>query len=150
MKSGLVRAACCATVLLGAFAGAKAAEGREEWYRGLDLEPAARADLILVARVEEIGEQKTVYGGKAERTTVQLTFKPLKTLKGVFTRDSLLLTTDDLGGFDESTTLEKGQVRLLLLGRSGRGYANVNRLGGLDQSVPPLKDENDPLLDTVR
>src|SRR5262249_33464777 len=47
-------------------------------------------------------------------------------------------------------TLEKGQIRLLLLGRSGRGYANANHRGTLDQSVPPLKDENDPLLETVK
>ena len=128
----------------------RAAEGREEWYRGLDLEPAAQADLILVARVAEIGEQKMVLGGKAERISVQLTFTPVRTLKGVFTRDALLLTTDDLGGFDEPSSLEKGQLRLLMLGRNGRGYANANRLGTLDQSVPPLKDQNDPLLDTVK
>jgi HEAT repeat protein len=147
MYSRRVRAA---VVLLAAFLGAGAAQAREEWYRGLDLEPAAQADLILVARVAEVGEQKTVYGGKAERTTVQLKFEPLRTLKGVFTRDNLLLTTDDLGGFDETTSLEKGQIRLLLLGRSGRGYANVNHRGGLDQSVPPLADQNDPLLETVK
>jgi HEAT repeat protein len=137
-------------VLLVALLGSGSARAREEWYRGLDLEPATRADLILVARVAEIGEQKTVYGGKAERTTVQLKFEPLRTLKGVFTRDTLMLTTDDLGGFDESSSLEKGQVRLLLLGRSGRGYANVNSHGNLDQSVPPLAGQNDPLLDAVK
>jgi len=137
-------------MVLLALLGPKAAQGREEWYRGLDLEQAAHADLILVARLTEIGEQKMVYGGKSERISVQLKFEPVKTLKGVFTRDALLLTTDDLGGFDELSTLEKGQLRLLLLGRSGRGYANVNNLGSLDRSVPRLANQNDPLLDTVR
>ncbi len=150
MRTRLVRVAVGWSVLLAALLRGEAAQGRDEWYRGLDLEPAAHADLILVARVAEVGEQKTVYGGKAERITVQLKFEPLKTLKGVFTRDALLLTTDDLGGSDEPVSLEKGQVRLLLLGRSGRGYANYNRQGTLEQSVPPLNGQNDPLLDTVK
>ena len=139
MKRGHRWAFVISVALLAALAGARAAQGREEWHRGLDLEPAAQADLILVARVAEVGEQKTVYGGKAERVTVQLRFEPVRTLKGIFTRDVLLLTTDDLGGFDEPSDLEKGQLRLLLLGRSGRGYANANRAGSLNQSVPPLE-----------
>jgi HEAT repeat protein len=150
MKWGHRWAVVIGLALLAALAGARTAQGREEWYRGLDLEPAAQADLILVARVAEIGEQKMVYGGKTERVSVQLTFTPVRTLKGVFTRDALLLTTDDLGGFDEPSSIEKGQLRLLLLGRNGRGYANANRRGTLDQSVPPLVDQNDPLLDTVK
>ncbi len=150
MRRAIPRTAAIAMALLTALTGARPAQAREEWYRGLDLEPAAQADLILVARIAEIGEQKTVYGGKAERVSVQLTFTPVRTLKGVFTRDALLLTSDDLGGFDEVSSFEKGQLRLLLLGRNGRGYANVNRRGSLDQSVPPLKDQNDPLLDTVK
>ena len=150
MHSRLLRTTIGGIVLLALFASSPAAQAREEWYRGLDLEPAARADLILVARLTEIGEQKMVYGGKAERISVQLKFEPIKTLKGVFTRDVLQLTSDDLGGFDELPTLEKGQLRLLLLGRSGRGYANVNNLGSLDRSVPLLTNQNDPLLDTVR
>jgi HEAT repeat protein len=145
----MVRATIGGVLLVALFAEGSA-HGREEWARGLDLEHAARADLILVVRVAEVGEQKTVYGGKQERTTVQIKFEPMKTLKGVFTRDALLLTSDDLGGFDEPAALEKGQVRLLLLGRSGPGYANVNRGQTLDQAVPPLKDETDPLLDTVK
>jgi hypothetical protein len=150
MKAGKVRWVVGPAALLAALVTATAAQARDEWYRGLDLEPATRADLILVARVAEVGEHKTVYGGKKESTTVQLKFEPVKTLKGVFTRDTLQLTTDDLGGFDEPVGLDKGQLRLLLLGRSGVGYANVNNRGSLDQSVPPLNDQNDPLLDTVR
>ena len=146
----MVRAIIGGGVLLAALLAVGSAHGREEWARGLDLEHAARADLILVVRVAEVGEQKTVYGGKQERTTVQIKFEPMKTLKGVFTRDVLLLTSDDLGGFDEPAALEKGQVRLLLLGRSGPGYTNVNRGQTIDQAVPPLKDETDPLLDTVK
>ncbi len=129
----------------------EAARARAEWYRGLDLEPAVSSSyLILVARVSEVSEVKTVSGGKAEYTTQQIKFQPVRVLKGVFARDELQLTTNDLGGFDESTTLERGQLRLLLLGRSGQGYANDNRQDTLDRSVPPLAGENDPLLGSIK
>jgi len=126
-------------------------EARDEWFRGLDLEPAAsRADLVMIVRVAEVSEAKMVFGGKVERAAQQFKFEPVRTLKGVFARDALLLTSEDLGVYgDERSALERGQVRLLLLGRSGIGYANQNQAGGLDQSVPPLRDENDPLRATV-
>src|SRR3989442_6112431 len=150
-RESTVRGAGLLLGLLAALTFTQAAGARGEWYRGLDLEEAVRAsDLILVARVAEVSEAKTVSGGKAEYTTQQIKFEPVRTLKGVFTRDVLLLTTDDLGGSDEATALERGQLRLLLLGRSGRGYANHNRQGGLDRSVPRLEGENDPLLGSVK
>jgi HEAT repeat protein len=137
--------------LLALLTISSAAQARGEWYHDLDLEHATGAsDLILIVRVLEVGETKTVSGGKAEYTTQQIKFEPVRTLKGVFTRDVLLLTTDDLGGFDEPVVLERGQLRLLLLGRSGRGYANANRQGTLDRAVPPLHDENDPLLGSIK
>jgi HEAT repeat protein len=137
--------------LLAAGLVTAAAQAKEEWYQRLDLEPAvAHADLILVARVTEVGEVKTVHGGKQERVTQQLTFAPLRTLKGVFSRDRLLLTTDDLGNFDEPVAAERGELRLLLLGRSGRGYVNSYRRDTFDESVPPLRDANDPLLAAVK
>src|SRR6266542_3168397 len=138
-------------LLLGALASAAPARAREEWFRGLDLEAAVGgSDLILVVRVAEVGESKIVSGGKAEYVMQQFTFQPLRTLKGVFTRDALQLTTEDLGGFDGQAHLERGAVRLLMLGRSGRGYVNQNQQGGLDRSVPPLKNEDDPLLAAIK
>lgn len=130
----------------------KPARARDEWYRGLDLEGAAgSADLILVVRVSDVGETKVVFGGKAERVAQQFQFEPLRTLKGVFARDVLSLTTDDLGVHGEGKAqVERGQVRLLLLGRSGIGYANASRAGDLDRSLPPLRDENDPFKDTLQ
>ncbi len=137
------------SLILAALAVAPA-QAREEWFRGLDLENSvAAADLILVAKVTEVSDTKTVYGGKAERTTQQVKFQPVRTLKGVFTRDELQLTMEDISGGDDPGGMEGGQVRLLVLGRSGPGYANINRRGTLDQSVPPLVDEKDPFLETV-
>jgi hypothetical protein len=140
--------------LLGAVPAAGAAP-REEWFRGLDLEQAVHADLILVARVAEVGESKIVFGGKAERSLQQFKFEPVRTLKGVFARDQLLLTNEDLGYFDDRTRLERGQLRLLFLGRDGQGYQNYSNQkdkGSLDLALPPVKEEaeQDPLLRAVR
>src|SRR5262245_30954295 len=119
----------------------------------LDLEGAlARADLVLVVRVVDVSEEKIVYGGKAERSTQQFRFGPVRTLKGIFAREALLLTSDDLGTdrFAEGAApIERGQLRLLVLGRRGPGYANVNPAGGLDLSIPPLDGEDDPLARAV-
>lgn len=125
---------------------------KEDRQRGPDLEnPIMSSDLILVARIGDISEAKTVSGGKAEYTIQQIKFEPVRTLKGVFARDALLLTTEDLGGFDETGALQRGQLRLLLLGRSNRGYASHNRQGGsLDRSIPQVQNEKDPLLDSVK
>jgi HEAT repeat protein len=140
-----------AGLLLVTLVGPPPVHARDEWFRGLDLEGAvASADLILVVRVAEVGEAKTTYGGKAEVTTQQFKFQPVRTLKGVFARDELLLTTDDLGHeSDGRSRLERGQLRLLLLGRSGIGYMNANRQRDLDQALPPLKDDADLLRATV-
>jgi hypothetical protein len=151
VRGNIARGAGLLLGLLALLASSPAVHAKGEWHRELDLEPAVGAsDLILIVRVLEVGETKTVSGGKAEYTTQQIKFEPVRTLKGVFTRDALLLTTDDLGGFDEPVVLDRGQLRLLLLGRSGRGYANANRQGTLDRAVPSLKDENDPLLGSIK
>lgn len=136
-------------LLLSAVPTAPAAP-REEWFRGLDLEHAARADLILVVRLSEVSESKMVFGGKEERTEQQFKFLPLRTIKGVFTREQLLLTTSDLGYFDDLAHMERGQLRLMFLGRSGRGYRNHHHAGSLNLSLPPLKEEGDPLLAAVK
>jgi hypothetical protein len=80
-----------------------------------------------------------VYGGKQARSTQQFTFEPIRTLKGLFARDTLKLTNDDLGTdqfSDRPASLAKGQLRMLFLGRSGRGYANSNHVGALEHSFP--------------
>ncbi len=125
---------------------------REEWFRHFHLEPAlASADLVLVVRVAEVSETKIIHGGKGETTLQQFRFTPIRTLKGLFTRDSLSLTSSDLGlhraGPDQPAA---GQLRLLFLGRSGPGYASRHSGYNMTQSLPLLKDLNDPLLATVQ
>jgi HEAT repeat protein len=126
---------------------------REEWYRGLEFEEAAgRAELIVVARVEEVTEIRIVHGGKGESATQQFRFKPLRVMKGVFARPELILGSSDLGGYRIAGALKMikaGQTRLLFLGRSDVGYRNSNERDSLDHSLPPLADENDPLLQSV-
>lgn len=127
---------------------------REVWYRGLDLESRLKqAELVVVVRVAEVTEIKVVVGGKGQQPVLQqFTFQPVRTLKGFYSRDTLLLTSDDLGrGYDKEslTHIERGQMRLLVLGRSGIGYDNRWQAANLDQSMPPLRDENDALLSSV-
>ncbi len=131
-----------------------AADSRNEWFRGLNLEAATRdAELIVAARVEKVEEIHLVFGGKGESAMEQFTFKPVRVLKGVFARDNLSLTSGDLGGYRfgaEMRTLKAGQMRLLFFRRSEVGYANSNNfVSQMDLSMPPLADEHDPLLQSV-
>ena len=98
----------------------------DEWYRGLDLEPGlSNAGLVLVGRVTDVSETKLGVGGKSERSLLQYKFEPVLVLKGVFSRGSLLLSSDGLGSqqYTDATPLEPGQLRLLVLARSFEGYA---------------------------
>jgi HEAT repeat protein len=128
---------------------------REEWYRGLDLENSVgKASLVLVARVANVSETKLILGGKAERALQQFQFEPVQVLKGVFSRDTLLLTSDDLGGYQYGSAtrqIESGQVRLLVLGRSSQGYAvHPTTAPQLDHLLPRLQDPADPLIGAVK
>ncbi len=130
----------------------KLASARGEWYRELDLERALEgASLVLAARVVDVSQTKMIFGGKGERTIEQFEFEPLKILKGVFSRASLSLTSDDLGlyRFAEAAPIKPGQTRLLILGRSSEGYAILDQYPSFEQTVPPLRDAQDPLLDAV-
>src|SRR5207302_286903 len=125
----------------------------DEWYRGLDLESALTdSGLVLVGRVIDVSETKLGVGGKGERSLLQYKFEPVLVLKGVFSRESLLLTSDDLGTqqFTDAAPIEPGQLRLLVLGRSSAGYAMRREARSLDQAIPPLRDPNDELLATVK
>jgi len=128
-------------------------EPREEWFRDLDIEAAvADSELILVSHVEEVKQIPMPVGGKGERTMHQLEFKPVRVLKGVFARDGLTLTSYDLGNFQSRAGLDRvtaGELRLLFLGRSQTGYENRNVAPDVDRSLPLLRDDHDPLTETV-
>jgi HEAT repeat protein len=119
----------------------------------LDLEDAiARAELVIVVRVVDLTETKIVHGGKTEVLTQQFRFEPVRTLNGIFARDALLLTGQDLGIHQfaaRAERLDRGQMLLLLLGRQGPGYFNCNTAESLEQSIPRLHDNADPLLPAV-
>ena len=124
----------------------------DEWYRGLDLESAlADSSLVLVGRVTDVSETKLGVGGKGERSLLQYKFEPVLVLKGVFSRESLLLTSDDLGTqqFTDAAPIEAGQLRLLILARSFAGYAMRREALSFDQAIPRLSNPNDELLATV-
>jgi HEAT repeat protein len=119
----------------------------------LDLEDAiTRAELIVAVRLVDMSESKIVHGGKTEVVTQQFRFEPVRTIKGIFARDALLLTGQDLGIYqfaEGADRLEPGQMLLLLLGRQGPGYFNCNTAESLEQSIPRLSGQNDPLLSAV-
>ncbi len=126
---------------------------REEWFRGLDLEqPLRNATLVMAARVEDVDEIKISSGGKGETMLLQFKFTPVHVLKGVFSRDSLTLNSADLGiwNFPEGQRIARGQLRLLILGRTSEGYAVTQPSSSLEQTIPPLVDPDDPLLATVK
>jgi HEAT repeat protein len=119
----------------------------------LDLENAiAQAELVIAVRMLDVSETKIVHGGKQEQVTAQYRFEPVRILKGIYARDVLLLTGQDLGIYRYGAApsqIERGQVFLLLLGRSGPGYFNCNQAGTLDLSIPRLSGPEDPLLSAV-
>ncbi len=109
--------------------------------RVLDLEDAiGRAELIVAVRLVDMSESKIVHGGKMEVVTQQFRFEPVRTIKGIFARDALLLTGQDLAIYqfaEGADRLEPGQMLLLLLGRQGPGYVNCNTAESIEQSIPP-------------
>ena len=103
-------------------------------------------------RLVDVSESTIVRGGKQEDVTLQYRFEPVRTLKGIYARDMLLLTGQDLGIYRYGAgpaKVERGQMFLLLLGRSGPGYVNCNQAGSLDLSIPRLSGQDDPLLASV-
>lgn len=128
---------------------------REEWFRNLSLEKTvATSDLILAAQVIDVTEIKLMRGGKGESALFQYKFKPARVLKGVFARNELSLGSADLGLYraEDMKQIQQGAFMLIFLGRSDVGYRNANRVenGAVGQSMPPLRDANDPTLDAVR
>jgi HEAT repeat protein len=120
-----------------------------------DLEPAVtQAELILAVRLADVTETKIVHGGRNMQVTEQYRFEPVRVLKGIFARESLLLTGQDLGIYrfaGGSERLPRGQLMLVLLGRQGQNYFNCNTDGAmtLSQSIPRLSGPDDPLLPAV-
>jgi HEAT repeat protein len=121
----------------------------------LDLEPAvAQAELVLAVRLADVTETKIVHGGRNVEVTQQFRLEPVRVLKGIFAREALLMTGQDLGIYrfaEGSGRLERGQLLLVLLGRQGQNYFNCNFNGvpTLAQSIPRLEGQDDPLLASV-
>jgi HEAT repeat protein len=120
----------------------------------LDLERAVnQAELIMAARLVDVSETRIVHGGRNEEVTQQYRFEPVRILKGIYARDSLLMTGQDLGIYRFAATgdrLERGQLMLVLLARQGQGYLNCATDGDtLGQSIPRLDSIDDPLLASI-
>jgi HEAT repeat protein len=126
---------------------------KAEWPEHYDLERALdQAALIVAAELVHIKEVPVTFGGKGQVTQHQYTFKPMKVIKGVFSRPELVLQSTDLGGYYggvKHEDLAVGQKRLLILGRSRVGYQNIWRGGETDQTLIPMSGPDDSLLATL-
>lgn len=153
LENGVARPIVCICLLFASLAWPGKSVAHEEWFRDLDLEPAlSEAGLVLAGRVENVSSTVIAAGGKGEFKVLQFRFVPVRTLKGVFSRESLSLTSADLGiqRFNDVAPIEVGQLRLLILGRSMEGYAALRQTSSLGQAVPLLRDSNDALLQSVK
>lgn|GEM_PF-1649615 len=119
----------------------------------LDLESSLqRADLVVAAKLTEITESRVVQGGRNVQVTEQYRFEPIRVIKGIFARQALLMTGDDLGIYQFAATgdrLQPGQILLILLARQGQNFVNCNAAATLEQSIPRLTGADDPLLSAV-
>jgi HEAT repeat protein len=127
--------------------------GKGDRQEILDLEQAVvQAELIVAVRLVDVTETKIIHGGRTEQVTQQYRFEPVRVLKGIFAREALLMTGQDLGIYRFAASgdrLERGQLMLVLLGRQGESYFNCNGAGTLSQSIPRLEGRDDPLLAAV-
>jgi HEAT repeat protein len=119
----------------------------------LDLELSIqRADLVVAAKLAEITESKVVQGGRNVQVTQQYRFEPVRVIKGIFARDALLMTGQDLGVYQFAAAgerLQPGQTLLVLLARQGQHFMNCNPASSLGQSIPRLSGADDALLPAV-
>ena len=126
---------------------------KSRWVSELDLEPKLRsAALVMVVRVDDVSEVDVVYGGKGSQTLYQYTFKPIRVLKGVYSRAQLLLTSTDLRAYTNNFDpkgFQPGQQRLILLGRSAVGYIGIQAGATPELAFPLLSSRTDPLLGAV-
>src|SRR5438105_14269741 len=149
----LARPIVCICFLFVLLAWPAKSVAHDEWFRDLDLEPVlSEASLVLAGRVADVSSTVITTGGKGEFTLLQFKFVPVLTLKGVFSRESLSLTSADIGiqGFSDAAPIETGQLRLLILGRSMEGYTVLRQSSSLKQAVSRLRDSNDALLESVK
>lgn len=130
-----------------------AAYSKSPWASELDLEPSLRsAALVMVVRVDDVSEVRVVYGGKGSETLYQYTFEPIRVLKGVYSRPQLQMTNTDLQSYSNRFApkdIQRGQQRLLLLGRSRVGYVGIHRGTTANMAFPRLNGTSDPLLEAA-
>lgn len=133
---------------------ASAQEGFEGWH----LEPVVgQAHLVMVARVASISRLTVVEGAKTDVVLREYRFQPVRRLKGIFQRDQLSMTADDLGCPADDAALapplKEGEFRLLILAQQqGRTLGCVSASPGattFEERVPLLTGPDDPLVAVV-
>jgi HEAT repeat protein len=155
----LPKAALClpaiALVMAMTIRGASAQEEFENWH----LESGVgQAHLVMVARVASISQVTIVEGAKTDVALREFRFEPVRRLKGIFARDQLSMTADDLGisagDASNAPPLNEGEFRLLILVQQQglESYGCVSAAPGattIDERVPLLSGPDDPLVGVV-
>ena len=115
---------CILSLLLGTAIHAQdSAEPFANWHQGWKVRSTvSNAQVVIVVRVTHVGKVKVVEGAKTNRYFREYRFQPMKTLKGVYARDELTMSDQDLGcrsatGID-AKDIKEGQLRLLSLSQS--------------------------------
>jgi HEAT repeat protein len=136
----------------------------KETFEGWNLEPSVgQAHLIMVARVVSVSSVRVVEGAKTDVALREYRFQPVKRLKGIFQRDTLAMTSTDLGLSAEDATLpsplKEGEFRLLILTQQRssafggvESYGCVSASPGMttfEQRVPLVSGPDDPLVGAV-
>lgn len=131
----------------------------EEEFSSWNLEPSIRqAHLVMIARVSRVSEVTFVEGAKTDIALREFRFQPVRILKGIFQRDELSMTANDLGcppaDSEGAPPLEEGEFRLLILTQP-QGFGSLGCVSAttgastLDERVPRLSGLDDPLVAVV-
>ena len=115
--------------------------------------------LVLVAKVTHVGKVKVVEGAKTNQYFREFRFQPIHQIKGIYSRDELVMSATDLGcrsstGAD-AADIREGQLRILMLSQSNplgagsMGCASVASSKNFRQAVPLLTGRDDPIIADV-
>ena len=134
----------------------------KNWYAHWSVQKAVNdAQLVLVAKVTHVGNVKMVEGAKTDRYFREFRFQPIEQIKGIYSRDELVMSASDLGcpssTGDAANDIREGQLRILMLSQNNpmSFYQGGVRSGGcvsaragknFRQSVPLLTGEDDPII----
>ena len=95
-----------------------------------------QAELILAVRLVDVTETKIVRGGRNVEITEQFRFEPVRVLKGIFARESLLMTGQDLGIYRFAESSDRLDMRAAPPGLARQARAKLLQLQWWPDACP--------------